>query len=64
MPEATTDQVAIAILIRNTQELYMQVEVTNPEIAAQDISAIKLLSAEGEFAVFKVGDRYYIGEPA
>lgn len=63
MPEATTDQEAVAILIRNTQELYMQIEVTSPDIAAQDISAIRLLSAEGEYAAFKVGDRYYIGEP-
>jgi len=64
MPEPKTEAEAIALLIRNTLELYMQMEVTSADVVWQDIAALNLLSDPPHWQPFKVGDRYYIGEPA
>lgn len=63
MPEPKTEAEAIALLIRNTLELYQQMEVTSVDIAMQDVAALNMF-AEHPFAAFRIGDRYYIGEPA
>lgn len=66
MPEPETEAEAIALLIRNTLELYQQMEVTSYDIAMQDVAALNMVDTgmSGRFAAFRVGDRYYIGEPA
>lgn len=68
MPEPKTEAEAIALLIRNTLELYMQCNIVDHDVIAQDIAAINMLAQHIDcpsgYAAFRVGDRYYIGEPA